>query len=58
MESKTEINKRMEGKDVIVVSSSPYRGVVLNAVDELTLLVKNADNDKEDKVSIFDVRSI
>ena len=54
---KIDVNRRMIGKEVLVVSEYPYRAIVIDVVNEVDLVVKRNDSKKIMTVSLFDVRS-
>jgi len=57
MTAKLEINKKMLGKPVSVQGDKVWEGIIEEAVDEETFLVKDVDTFEMRQVSIFDIRS-
>ena len=56
--SKVDINKRMVGKTVLVVSKgNSWTGVVSDVLDEKTFKVTNIKGENKN-VDIFDIRSV
>tara|TARA_Y100001963_G_C6793285_1_gene456923 strand:+ start:11525 stop:11710 length:186 start_codon:yes stop_codon:yes gene_type:complete len=56
--SKVDINKKMVGKTVLVVSQgNSWTGVVSDVLDEITFKVTDIKGEKK-SVDIFDIRSV
>ena len=56
MKDTVEINKRMIGKDVFVLTDGGWKGRVINVANERTFLILRGK--KIVSVNIFDIRSL
>ena len=58
-ENKTAYNKKMIGKDVLVLGNdSQWKGVITRVISEETFEVENLKSKKRERVDMFKIRGL